>query len=58
MKTEKILFLLNGKEKANALRECLEGSYNPIRYPAQFIFNNYEKQIHIVCDQAAAQYFA
>ena len=58
MKAEEILFLVNGKEKAEALRECLEGRFNPVQYPAQFIFKNYKNDIHVLCDQLAAKYLA
>jgi len=58
MKAEEILFLVNGKEKAEALRECLEGKFNPVQYPAQFIFKNYNNDIHVLCDQLAAKYLA
>lgn len=58
MKSEMILFLVSGKEKAKALKECLEGNFNPVRYPAQFIFQNYKNEIHVVCDNSAGKYFA
>lgn len=32
-----ILFLVAGKDKATALKEVLEGDYDPIKYPAQII---------------------
>ena len=56
MKAEEILFLVNGKEKAEALKECLKGNFNPVQYPAQFIFHNYENEIHMLCDKSAAKY--
>ena len=58
MKAEKILFLVNGGKKAKALRECLEGRFNPVKYPAQFIFKNYKNDINVLCDQLAAKYLA
>ena len=58
MKADEILFIVNGKEKAEALRECLEGRFNPVQYPAQFIFKNYKNDIHVLCDQLAAKYLA
>jgi len=58
MKAEEILFLVNGEEKAEALRECLEGRFNPVQYPAQYIFKNYKNNIHVLCDQLAAKYLA
>ena len=58
MKSNQIIFLVNGESKAEALKECLVGSYNPIRYPAQYIFHNYEGLIHIFCDKAAGKYIA
>ena len=56
MKSNQIIFLVNGESKAKALKECLTGSYNPIQYPAQYIFHNYERPIHIFCDKAAGKY--
>ena len=58
MKAEEILFLVNGEEKAEALRECLEGGFNPIKYPAQYIFKNYKNDIHVLCNQLAAKFLA
>ena len=56
MKSNQIIFLVNGESKAMALKECLIGSYNPIQYPAQYIFNNYEKPINIYCDKTVGKY--
>ena len=56
MKADEILFIVNGKEKAEALRECLEGRFNPVKYPAQFIFKNYKNDINVLCDQLATKY--
>ena len=56
MKAEVILFLVNGKEKAEALKECLEKNYKYFQYPAQYIFQNYKNDIHVVCDRQAAKY--
>jgi 6-phosphogluconolactonase len=58
MKTDKIVFLVNGKEKARALKECLDGNFNPVEYPSQFIFQNYLNDIHVVCDQSSAKNLA
>ena len=54
MKAEKILFLISGKSKAEALRICLGGNYLPSQYPAQYIFRNYKNNITIFCDENAA----
>ena len=56
MKSKKIIFLVSGKDKAEALKECLVGDYNPIQYPAQFIFRNYKNTIYILCDNLAGEY--
>jgi 6-phosphogluconolactonase len=58
LKAEKILFLVNGHEKSEALIECLEGNFNPLQYPAQYIFRNYVNDIHVLCDETAAKYLA
>jgi 6-phosphogluconolactonase/glucosamine-6-phosphate isomerase/deaminase len=56
--SELILFVVSGKEKAEALRECIVGDYDPIQYPAQFIFHNYTNDIYILCDKVAGKYIA
>ena len=48
-------FITTKEEKAQALRECLVGKFNPLQYPAQFIFKNYNNDIYILCDQSAAK---
>jgi len=58
MKSDQIIFLINGGSKAEALKECLTGSYNPMQYPAQYIFHNYQKIIHVFCDKEAGKYIA
>lgn len=56
MKSNQIIFLASGESKAKALEECIVGNYNPIEYPAQFIFQNYTKNIHVLCDNSAGKY--
>lgn len=56
MKSDKIIFMVSGFEKAEALMKCLAGDYDPIQFPAQFIINNYNNDIHILCDKAAGKY--
>jgi len=34
---DQVIFLVSGEQKAEALREVLQGKYEPMRYPAQFI---------------------
>ena len=58
MKSNQIIFLVSGSDKAEALKECLLGDYNPIQFPAQVIFKNYTKNIFILCDKAAGKYIA
>jgi 6-phosphogluconolactonase len=58
MKAEKILFLINGKNKARVLERCLNGSYNPQKYPSQYILNNFKNDIHVICDRSAGEYLA
>ena len=55
MKSNQIIFLVSGESKAKALEECLVGNYNPIQYPAQFIFRNYKNTIYILCDKLAGE---
>ena len=47
------MFLLKGKEKALALKECLIGKFDPVQYPVQYIFKNFKRKIYIHCDKAA-----
>ena len=54
MKSNRLMFLISGEEKSSALRDCLEGRYDPVKYPIQYILFNYEKPIHIICDKSAA----
>lgn len=58
IKSNQIIFLVSGSDKAEALKECLLGDYNPIQFPAQVIFKNYTKNIFILCDKAAGKYIA
>ncbi|CAN5581658.1 6-phosphogluconolactonase [soil metagenome] len=53
--SKKIVFLVFGSNKAHALREVLEGEYNPDKYPAQLI-KPIQGQIVWLVDKAAAQY--
>jgi 6-phosphogluconolactonase len=49
-----VLFLVSGAEKAEALRNVLEGSFNPDHWPAQAIQPTPGRRVFFV-DQAAAQ---
>jgi len=55
LKSETIMFLLKGKEKALTLKECLIGKFDPVRYPFQYIIKNFKRKIYIHCDKAAAR---
>jgi 6-phosphogluconolactonase len=48
-----IVFMISGKEKANALHEVLEGVRNPDLYPAQVILPT-SGELHFFMDEAAA----
>jgi 6-phosphogluconolactonase len=48
-----IVFLVSGKEKAQALREVLEGERNPDKYPSQVIVPT-QGELHFFMDEAAA----
>ena len=54
-KSQTIIFLIFGKEKAQILKKILLGDYNPFKYPVQYIFNNYNNRINIFCDKSAAK---
>jgi 6-phosphogluconolactonase len=48
-----IVFMISGKDKANALREVVEGVRNPDLYPAQVILPT-TGELHFFMDEAAA----
>ncbi len=48
-----IVFMISGKDKANALREVLEGEKNPDLYPSQVISPT-QGELHFFTDEAAA----
>jgi len=56
MKSDRIIFMVSGDKKAEALKECVAGDYNPIQFPAQYIFHNFQKSIHIFCDKSAGKH--
>jgi len=49
-----ITFLLKGAKKALPLKQSLTEDYNPLRYPAQYIFRKFFGPIHVFCDEEAA----
>jgi 6-phosphogluconolactonase len=50
----KIAFMVEGENKANVLKEVLEGEYNPIKLPAQII-KPANGELHWFIDEAAAK---
>jgi 6-phosphogluconolactonase len=50
-----VVFLVSGAEKAEALKEVLQGDYRPDRFPAQLVRPGPGKLLWIV-DKAAARY--
>jgi len=48
-----IVFTVSGADKAHALREVLEGPYNPDLYPSQVI-EPVHGELHFFLDKAAA----
>ena len=51
---KRIIFLVSGASKASAVRNVLEGSYEPLKYPAQLINGGEHPPIWFI-DRAAAQ---
>jgi 6-phosphogluconolactonase len=49
------IFMVGGAAKAEALREVLEGEYNPDEYPAQLLRNSTGKVTWLIDTAAAAQ---
>jgi 6-phosphogluconolactonase len=52
-RSEHIVFMISGSEKAHALHEVLEGEKNPERYPAQLILP-VRGELHFFIDESAA----
>jgi 6-phosphogluconolactonase len=52
-RASKIAFMVQGKTKAAVLKEVMEGSYNPTKYPAQII-KPVNGELYWFVDQAAA----
>ena len=50
-----IIFLASGDKKAEALKEVLNGDYNPDKYPSQII-NAANGELHWFVDEAAAKF--
>ena len=48
MRSEQILFLVMGANRAKALHFCLNEPFNPEKYPAQYIFHNFENSIFLI----------
>lgn len=54
LRSSNIMFLIAGADKAPALREVLEGDYNPDKYPSQLIARSDHQHIIYALDEAAA----
>lgn len=52
LQSKQIIFMISGNDKRRALKDALYGKYQPMIYPAQYIFRNYKKQITIFCDRS------
>jgi 6-phosphogluconolactonase len=50
-----IIFLVSGEEKAEVLREVLEGENNPELFPSQLIKPNHGKLLWVVAQSAATK---
>jgi 6-phosphogluconolactonase len=53
-RSSKVVFLVTGSEKANALQQVLKGTYEPVKYPAQLI-NPASGELHWFIDENAAR---
>ena len=49
---KQVAFLVNGKGKAEALKQVLHGDYNPDEFPAQII-KPINGELHFFVDEAA-----
>jgi len=52
--SDRIMFLIAGDSKANALKHVKNGSYNPIKYPSQLI-QPAQGELHWFIDEAAGK---
>lgn len=50
-----VIFLVAGGSKAPALREVLEGEYNPVEYPSQLLRNALGRVVWLIDTEAASQ---
>ena len=50
-----VIFMIGGEGKAEALKQVLEGDYNPDEYPAQLLRNSTGKVTWLVDTDAAAR---
>ena len=53
LKSQRIIFMITGEEKALALKKCIDSKYDPIKLPTQFILYNFINKIDILCDNVA-----
>lgn len=53
LKSKHIAFLVLGAEKKKVLKEVISGNYNPVKYPSQYIFKNFNRDIEMFCDKEA-----
>ena len=53
MSSKEIIFLAIGKNKTNALNNCINAKYDPKKYPVQYILKNFKKKITIFADDEA-----
>ena len=55
LKSNNIMFVVSGESKAPALKQVLEGDYDPDTYPSQVIVHSKHQHVVWAIDQAAAQ---
>ena len=53
MDAEEIFFLAIGKNKSESIYNCIHSIYDPLKYPAQYIFKNYSNKISLFADSNA-----
>lgn len=51
LKSRQIFFLILGMEKNNILFSLVNGKYEPLKYPAQYLIKNHKGMINIYCDK-------
>ena len=53
LKSRNLAILVKGKEKSKILKTVINENYDPVRYPVQYLLNQYHGNVEIFCDESA-----